>query len=68
MSTQQLMLPDMPVIVTLHASISKEQLHETGSAAGLEGKALAYFCYYNEVKLTVNINPTTGEVVKAAVE
>ena len=68
MSTdKQLMLITEPVPVQVYASISREHLYEQGKSIGLEGEALDFFCYTNEVALRLYVNYATGEVKKVEV-
>lgn len=46
----------------LYAKISKELLYSQGKELGLEGEALKFFTFYNEVLIEVEVDPKTGYV------
>lgn len=49
--------------VTAYAELSKEYLYQLGGEIGLEGDALRMFMFFNEIKIELDVDEKTGDVV-----
>jgi hypothetical protein len=50
------------MIITVYASMSKEEMFQAGIKAGLPSAAAKYFMYMSEVKLKLSVDPENGAV------
>lgn len=56
------------MIIRVYAHLDKESLYEYGKQAGLEGKALNYFCYFNEVEMNLAVDAENGAITMIEVK
>lgn len=53
--------------IIVYASLDKYRMYERGLESGLSDEAADHLSYFEEIEITLDIDETTGSVLKAKV-